>query len=328
MVWGPMGSHGVGNHQPAHFETVLNCSQACFATVVLCRLGVSHSADSIVPPTVLAAHQQVRPASIPTAAPCALKANPAKNLSRKPRTHICLANPPTQQTMESIYNLVPQEYIVRQKSPIRIPKAGKPVVVSGSTFGESLHRRGYRTGRTLPRWTCLDKQQPTAQILGHNSFYSTHSAIRAWTNRLIFRALLLHPSPLSPSLPPGCKGTTRLPGAGALVKKEGALFGLNPQLMRNSSPLRQREEETAKRAHGDFKYTDRNKQALPDKSDRPVMGIQTSKNFITANAVEAILQGKWQSCLTPPLRIPLILLTYSYKNHHYALVYRYSPQSG
>lgn len=61
--------------------------------------------------------------------------------------------------------------------------------------------------------------------------------------------------------------------------------------MRKSSPLRQREEATAKRAHGDFKYTDRNKQTLPDKSDRPVMGIKTSKNFITANAVEAILQG-------------------------------------
>ena len=40
--------------------------------------------------------------------------------------------------MESIYNLVPQEYVVRQKSPTRIPKAGKPVVVTGSTFGEPL----------------------------------------------------------------------------------------------------------------------------------------------------------------------------------------------
>lgn len=78
--------------------------------------------------------------------------------------------------------------------------------------------------------------------------------------------------------------------------------------MRKSSPLRQREEATAKRAHGDFKYTDRNKQTLPDKSDRPVMGIKTSKNFITANAVEAILQGCMHS---PPFMSKAANLFYS-----------------
>ena len=30
--------------------------------------------------------------------------------------------------------------------------------------------------------------------------------------------------------------------------------------------------------------------SLPDKSERPVLGIKTNKNFVTANAVEAILQ--------------------------------------
>ena len=30
---------------------------------------------------------------------------------------------------------------------------------------------------------------------------------------------------------------------------------------------------------------------LPSQDDKPVYGIKTSKNFITANAVEAILQG-------------------------------------
>jgi hypothetical protein len=30
---------------------------------------------------------------------------------------------------------------------------------------------------------------------------------------------------------------------------------------------------------------------IPDKNDRPVVGITTNKNFVTANAVEAILMG-------------------------------------
>ena len=55
--------------------------------------------------------------------------------------------------------------------------------------------------------------------------------------------------------------------------------------------MQRREEEAEARASGkNFKYTDKTKPELPDKRDVPVMGIKTSKNFITANAVEAILQ--------------------------------------
>jgi len=54
--------------------------------------------------------------------------------------------------------------------------------------------------------------------------------------------------------------------------------------------MKQREEEIEKRLKSGFRYTDKNKTTLPDRRDRPVMGIKTSKNFITANAVEAILQ--------------------------------------
>ena len=89
----------------------------------------------------------------------------------------------------------------------------------------------------------------------------------------------------------GCKGTTRLPGAGQIKKEEGKLFGLNPALSRNISPLAQKEIEAEARANSkSFKYDDRTKPMVPDRRDRPVMGIKTSKNFITANAVEAILQ--------------------------------------
>jgi hypothetical protein len=40
-----------------------------------------------------------------------------------------------------------------------------------------------------------------------------------------------------------------------------------------------------------FKYTDRRNMPVPSQTDRPIYGIRSSKNFITANAVEAILQG-------------------------------------
>jgi len=85
----------------------------------------------------------------------------------------------------------------------------------------------------------------------------------------------------------GCHGTTRLPGAGAIIKKEGALFGpskLPPA--RSASPPKDRDASESYKES----YADKRKGPVPSKNERPVMGIRTSKNFITANAVEAILQ--------------------------------------
>ena len=57
------------------------------------------------------------------------------------------------------------------------------------------------------------------------------------------------------------------------------------------APLLKQEQENSKRAHNkSFKYEDVRKAKVPDKRQKPIMGIKTSKNFITANAVEAILQ--------------------------------------
>lgn len=39
-----------------------------------------------------------------------------------------------------------------------------------------------------------------------------------------------------------------------------------------------------------FQYQGERKQAVPKRNDKPIMGLKTTKNFITANAVEAILQ--------------------------------------
>lgn len=86
----------------------------------------------------------------------------------------------------------------------------------------------------------------------------------------------------------GCRGTTRLPGAGAIVKKEGAFFG--PR----ADGTGKRSISPGKKTGGTgeiFTYSDRRKGNVPSKEDIPIMGIHTTKNFITANAVEAILQG-------------------------------------
>lgn len=44
---------------------------------------------------------------------------------------------------------------------------------------------------------------------------------------------------------------------------------------------------------GEFKYESTRKPHVPSKDDRPILGITTTKNFVTANAVEAILQGNY-----------------------------------
>lgn len=80
----------------------------------------------------------------------------------------------------------------------------------------------------------------------------------------------------------GCTGTTRPIGAGRVDKKSGALFG----------PRADWKDKTVspKVSSESFQYTDKRFPNVPDRSDKPVLGIRTNKNFITANAVQAILQ--------------------------------------
>lgn len=37
-----------------------------------------------------------------------------------------------------------------------------------------------------------------------------------------------------------------------------------------------------------FSYGDRRKDTVPDRKDKPILGLKTSKNFLEANAVDAI----------------------------------------
>ena len=86
----------------------------------------------------------------------------------------------------------------------------------------------------------------------------------------------------------GCSGTTRLPGAGKITYKEGALFG-PPKALNSIATI----NKTKAIEDDDYRlqYQTRRKTPLIAKGDTPVVGLRSNKNFITANAVEAILQG-------------------------------------
>jgi hypothetical protein len=100
----------------------------------------------------------------------------------------------------------------------------------------------------------------------------------------------------------GCSGTSRLLGAGKVPKMSGRNFGprsgdLSPNASgsyNNSgsprSPLRGSAKEILSPSRT-FSYSPDRRPAVPDKDDRPVYGIKSTRNFITSNAVESILQG-------------------------------------
>lgn len=87
----------------------------------------------------------------------------------------------------------------------------------------------------------------------------------------------------------GCHGSTRLPGAGVVEKKGGALFGPHKTIKgtKGSSTFKQAGGASLS-SSGEFKR-ERLRPPVPSKDEKPVMGIVSNKNFVTANAVEAIL---------------------------------------
>ena len=74
-----------------------------------------------------------------------------------------------------------------------------------------------------------------------------------------------------------------------MTYKEGALFG--PPKAINSIATINKIQEIEDDDYR-IKYQSRRKVPLISKDDAPVIGLRSNKNFITANAVEAILQGK------------------------------------
>lgn len=96
----------------------------------------------------------------------------------------------------------------------------------------------------------------------------------------------------------GTHGTTRPLGAGLVVRREHSLLGPKEvgrpdpqQFLRKSHTTREMVDELKRSAHSAFQYSDEHRRpSVPARDDRPVMGLRSNKNFITANAVEAILQ--------------------------------------
>jgi hypothetical protein len=108
----------------------------------------------------------------------------------------------------------------------------------------------------------------------------------------------------------GTFGTSRIPGAGRSERKEGATFGplnLNNQndsvpnpkhFLRKGEGTLRRSGRQALDATSSAGRSQRNagerinrttKPPLPRREDEPIFGIKSSKDFVTANAVEAIL---------------------------------------
>jgi len=112
---------------------------------------------------------------------------------------------------------------------------------------------------------------------------------------------VLHKSPKPTGKVPnstfGCKGSTKLLGAGEMTLKEGALFGppkaefgLTSSLSLkslNSSPSK--ESMSMSRSPSKFLSPGR-RDPLPSQEDKPIFGLVSNKNFVTSNAVDVILQ--------------------------------------
>jgi hypothetical protein len=135
--------------------------------------------------------------------------------------------------MESIYNLVPREYVEPPKAPMHRSHHDPSQNLTGSTFG--------------------------------------------------------------------CRGSTRLPGAGVVDKREGSLFGPHKTLPPYKSTTNRLTKSGANTlsGSGEFHHCEgERKAAVPKRTERPVLGITSNKNYITANAVEAILMGKFFSLVS------------------------------
>lgn len=94
----------------------------------------------------------------------------------------------------------------------------------------------------------------------------------------------------------GCHGTTLLVGAGRMMMSDAKTFGY-PKEKVQANPkkfLKSGEKQSKVPARttqkSQFKRVGTKKPSIPKRSERPVYGLKTVKNFITANAVETILQ--------------------------------------
>lgn len=92
----------------------------------------------------------------------------------------------------------------------------------------------------------------------------------------------------------GCSGNSRLVGAGKLTKTSSSSFG--PQ--KNVKLLSNRPQNVKSSPKQATCYQHR-LPSVPMRDETPIFGLKNSKNFVTANAVEAILQVPRQAKQEP-----------------------------
>ncbi|CAN0014986.1 unnamed protein product, partial [Choristocarpus tenellus] len=108
------------------------------------------------------------------------------------------------------------------------------------------------------------------------------------TKPVMYRSLHLHQLDLAGSTF-GAYGTTQPLGAASLKKQEYATMGRLAEYHRKDPSQFLKRDKCAKKKTGSFTYPKERKETVPRREERPVSGIATNKNFITSNAVEAIL---------------------------------------
>ena len=102
----------------------------------------------------------------------------------------------------------------------------------------------------------------------------------------------------------GLQGSTRMPGANRglgtqeslVVKKERSLGPSAPHSSNAKDFLRKSGKDTiSKEMPPKFvrPLVRPKRPSVPSRNEKPVMGLQTTKNFLVANAVENILAGKF-----------------------------------
>lgn len=90
----------------------------------------------------------------------------------------------------------------------------------------------------------------------------------------------------------GVKGTTRLHGVGAVVKKNSGTMGRADGLnATHPTNFLKKKTGPAYEAGGKFvRETSGRKSQIPQRTEKPIMGQKSGKNFISTNAVDAILK--------------------------------------
>ena len=78
-----------------------------------------------------------------------------------------------------------------------------------------------------------------------------------------------------------------------MPRKDGALFGPAKYVTPHASLKRLSLKSIEDKEDYRETYAMKIKDPLPNKNEAPVVGMKSNKNFITANAVEAILQGMY-----------------------------------